>query len=87
MTTDENETPSGFSRREVLALGSAGLVTAAAVTAQPAPAALPEALGRNEQDLARAGHTPVTYPNGPKLLWRMVGNVKVFHLTSRCASA
>ena len=74
---DDDTSPSGLSRREVLALGGAGLV---ALAPQAVAAAAAETLTAHDQTLSRAGYTPVTYPNGPKLPWKMIGKVKVFHL-------
>ncbi len=79
--TDGSDAPSALSRRDLLALGGAGLVVASTFDAE---AAVPpaSALTPNEQALQRAGHTPVTVPNGTKLPWKMVGAAKVFHLVA-----
>jgi FtsP/CotA-like multicopper oxidase with cupredoxin domain len=57
-----------LSRRELLALGGLAAIGAPGLAAA------------NDAALSKAGHTPITVPNGTKLPWKMVGKAKVFHL-------
>lgn len=66
-----------LSRRDLFALGGAGLLVTALSTEAATPR--PER-SANDEALVKAGFLPVTVPNGTKLPWKMRGTVKVFHL-------